>query len=202
MYKTIILIKYICLKIIFLLYFCSTSLAADYSKLPTIKKILFSTDEIHLSCFEDQIYLGIIVYSDEYKSVQFSGWKFEEASIKIDKSSTTQLVKFPVLIDPFELITINLENFNMIINQYESVDINDPSPPEDLLKAIYDKDMFNYFKNIKPSKTSNIDCGVTWAFKIRPIKENEELYPIPDDRLERPCGGANGFDDFVERWHE
>ena len=40
------------------------------------------------------------------------------------------------------------------------------------------------------------------ASRRRKIKENEELYPIPDDRLERPCGGANGFDDFVERWHE
>ena len=24
----------------------------------------------------------------------------------------------------------------------------------------------------------------------------------PEDRLSRPCGGSNGFDDFVERWHE
>ena len=27
-------------------------------------------------------------------------------------------------------------------------------------------------------------------------------YDIPDDRYSRPCGGAHGFDDFVERWHE
>ena len=27
-------------------------------------------------------------------------------------------------------------------------------------------------------------------------------YQIPENRLSRPCGGANGFDDFVERWHE
>ena len=27
-------------------------------------------------------------------------------------------------------------------------------------------------------------------------------YHIPEDRLSRPCGGSNGFDDFVERWHE
>jgi len=40
------------------------------------------------------------------------------------------------------------------------------------------------------------------ASKQRKISQNEELYPIPDDRLERPCGGAHGFDDFVERWHE
>jgi len=40
------------------------------------------------------------------------------------------------------------------------------------------------------------------ASKQRKIAQNEELYPIPDDRLERPCGGAHGFDDFVERWHE
>jgi hypothetical protein len=27
-------------------------------------------------------------------------------------------------------------------------------------------------------------------------------YKIPEDRYSRPCGGAGGFDDFVERWHE
>lgn len=27
-------------------------------------------------------------------------------------------------------------------------------------------------------------------------------YSIPEDRYSRPCGGAGGFDDFVERWHE
>ena len=40
------------------------------------------------------------------------------------------------------------------------------------------------------------------ASKQKKITQNEELYPIPDDRLERQCGGAHGFDDFVERWHE
>jgi hypothetical protein len=39
------------------------------------------------------------------------------------------------------------------------------------------------------------------AEKRRQIKEKEDLYPIPDDRLERPCGGSHGFDDFVERWN-
>jgi hypothetical protein len=24
----------------------------------------------------------------------------------------------------------------------------------------------------------------------------------PEDRYSRPCGGKDGFDDFVERWHE
>lgn len=33
-------------------------------------------------------------------------------------------------------------------------------------------------------------------------KRKEELYPVPEDRMERPCGGAGGFDDFVERWHQ
>jgi len=23
----------------------------------------------------------------------------------------------------------------------------------------------------------------------------------PEDRYSRPCGGSNGFDDYVERWH-
>ena len=26
-------------------------------------------------------------------------------------------------------------------------------------------------------------------------------YVIPEDLLSRPCGGKNGFDDVVERWH-
>ena len=33
-------------------------------------------------------------------------------------------------------------------------------------------------------------------------KKRDELYPLPEDRLSRPCGGSGGFDDFVERWHE
>ena len=33
-------------------------------------------------------------------------------------------------------------------------------------------------------------------------KKKDELYPIPEDRMERHCGGSGGFDDFVERWHE
>jgi hypothetical protein len=24
----------------------------------------------------------------------------------------------------------------------------------------------------------------------------------PNDRYSKPCGGKNGFDDYVERWHE
>ena len=30
----------------------------------------------------------------------------------------------------------------------------------------------------------------------------DDNYKIPEDRYSKPCGGANGFDDFVERWHE
>jgi len=33
-------------------------------------------------------------------------------------------------------------------------------------------------------------------------KANKQKYEVPDDRMSRPCGGAGGFDDFVERWHE
>lgn len=25
---------------------------------------------------------------------------------------------------------------------------------------------------------------------------------VVEDRYSRPCGGKNGWDDFVERWHE
>jgi len=30
----------------------------------------------------------------------------------------------------------------------------------------------------------------------------DRRYKIPSDRLSRPCGGAGGFDDFVERFNE
>lgn len=40
------------------------------------------------------------------------------------------------------------------------------------------------------------------AAKRNRNKRKEELYSIPEDRMERPCGGAGGFDDFVERWHQ
>jgi len=40
------------------------------------------------------------------------------------------------------------------------------------------------------------------AAKRRRAKQKEELYPMPEDRMDRPCGGAGGFDDFVERWAE
>ena len=33
-------------------------------------------------------------------------------------------------------------------------------------------------------------------------KAQKTKYDIPIDRYSRPCGGAGGFDDFVERWHE
>lgn len=32
-----------------------------------------------------------------------------------------------------------------------------------------------------------------------PIKRKNEP---PQDRYSRPCGGKDGFDDYVERWHE
>jgi hypothetical protein len=33
--------------------------------------------------------------------------------------------------------------------------------------------------------------------KARKIK-----YQVPEDRLSKPCGGAGGFDDYVERFEE
>jgi hypothetical protein len=38
------------------------------------------------------------------------------------------------------------------------------------------------------------------ARKRRISKRREELYSIPEDRYERHCGGAGGFDDFIEGW--
>jgi len=33
-------------------------------------------------------------------------------------------------------------------------------------------------------------------------RARKKQYLIPEDRYSRPCGGKEGFDDFVERWHE
>lgn len=41
-----------------------------------------------------------------------------------------------------------------------------------------------------------------WLKKARSIKQKEELYQIPEDRLSRQCGGSGGFDDYVEWWAE
>ena len=49
---------------------------------------------------------------------------------------------------------------------------------------------------------TDADRYLELARKQRQAKKREELYPMPEDRMERPCGGAGGFDDFVERWHE
>lgn len=38
--------------------------------------------------------------------------------------------------------------------------------------------------------------------KLSEKRKKEDLYPIPKDRYSKPSGGAAGFDDFVERWHE
>lgn len=36
---------------------------------------------------------------------------------------------------------------------------------------------------------------------LRKYRKNKH-YVIPENRLERQCGGKNGFDDFVERFEE
>jgi hypothetical protein len=33
------------------------------------------------------------------------------------------------------------------------------------------------------------------------VPENEKKGTPPEDRYSRWCGGKDGFDDFVERWH-
>jgi hypothetical protein len=33
-------------------------------------------------------------------------------------------------------------------------------------------------------------------------KAHKAKYAVPEDRLSRQCGGAGGFDDFVERFEE
>ena len=46
------------------------------------------------------------------------------------------------------------------------------------------------------------DKYLNMAAKRNRNKKKEELYPMPEDRMDRPCGGSGGFDDFVERWTE
>jgi len=38
--------------------------------------------------------------------------------------------------------------------------------------------------------------------KVKKSGKSLSKYELPNDRYSRPCGGAGGFDDFVERWHE
>lgn len=33
-------------------------------------------------------------------------------------------------------------------------------------------------------------------------KVHKNKYQVPKDRLAKPCGGAGGFDDYVERFEE
>jgi hypothetical protein len=33
-------------------------------------------------------------------------------------------------------------------------------------------------------------------------KIHQSKYQVPKDRLSKPCGGAGGFDDYVERFEE
>lgn len=38
--------------------------------------------------------------------------------------------------------------------------------------------------------------------KIHEANKRKAASQPPADRLSRPCGGAGGFDDFVERWSQ
>lgn len=62
---------------------------------------------------------------------------------------------------------------------------------------------------ISPTDKGNefIESGMTLITQISSEKylqkqKKTKQYDIPKDRYSRPCGGAGGFDDFVERWHE
>ena len=62
---------------------------------------------------------------------------------------------------------------------------------------------------ISPTDKGNefLTSGMTLITEISSEKyltkvKKTKKYEVPDDRYSRPCGGAGGFDDFVERWHE
>ena len=63
-----------------------------------------------------------------------------------------------------------------------------------MAKATVDRDV-SYMKEVWGTTSLITDY---WSL---PIKNNDP-YEIPTDRYSRPCGGAGGFDDYVERWHE
>jgi len=157
-----------------LIFYPSKLMAIDYSKLPTIEEVLFSTNEIQLTCFDQNKYLGMLVFSNELKLIQFFGWKLENNSIRLDKSSKERLIKYPLIMDNLELHSLDLNHFSLKINHYENIDLVNPASPEQL-KAINERTLFDYFKMEQPSKVEEFQCGVTWAFKIREIKKNEEL---------------------------
>ena len=157
-----------------LIFYPSKLMAIDYSKLPTIEELLFSINELQLTCFYQNKYLGMLVFSNELKLIQFFGWKLENNSIRLDKSSKERLIKYPLPMDNLELHSLNLNDFTLKINHYDNIDLVNPVPPE-LLKAINERTIFDYFKMEQPSKVEELQCGVTWAFKIREIIKNDEL---------------------------
>ena len=76
--------------------------------------------------------------------------------------------------DNLELHSLDLNHFSLKINHYENINLVNPTSPEQL-KAINERTIFDFLKMEQPSKVEDFQCGVTWAFKIREIKENEEL---------------------------
>lgn len=46
------------------------------------------------------------------------------------------------------------------------------------------------------------EVGCEKHLEVKNQKEKTDLYEVPNDRYSKWCGGTNGFDDFVERWHE
>ena len=49
---------------------------------------------------------------------------------------------------------------------------------------------------------SFIESGMTLITEYSSEKYLKKRNQPPTDRLSRPCGGKDGFDDYVERWHE
>ena len=76
--------------------------------------------------------------------------------------------------------------------------MRDSNPFKSSVQPIWRKQMANVDKS-----ESFIKSGMTLISEQasdRLLKKAQ--YKVPEDRYSRPCGGAGGFDDFVERWHE
>ena len=69
----------------------------------------------------------------------------------------------------------------------------------------YMKDMWGTTKLVTDYHALNNDESIDNEDVVLQEVMHDDLYKkyqIPNDRYSRPCGGANGFDDFVERWEE
>ena len=87
----------------------------------------------------------------------------------------------------------------MCVNSFECVsEGRDRNPLKSSVQPIWRKQMANVDKS-----KEFVRSGMTLISEQASDRLLKKAgYKVPEDRYSRPCGGAGGFDDFVERWHE